>query len=135
MASTAFSAITALISGADLTAGVNYGATLASGETCTITAPSGSVLDLSRLLIRMRTSAGSAYTNVSIGVGSTYSSITLGAYSVTVPSAGATIYVGGKDFESARFVTTSAQSVIITVATGASVVNYEAIMLPGGFTA
>lgn len=135
MASTAFSAITVLISGADATLGGAYGATTASGETCTITAPAGTTMDLSRLVIRMRTSAGSAYTNVSIGVGSTYSSIGLGAYVVTVPSAGTAIYVGGKDFESARFLTTSAQSVILTVVTGASAINYEAIMLPGGFTA
>jgi hypothetical protein len=135
MASTAFSAITVLISGADLTAGVNYGVTAASEETCTITAPAGKVLDLSRLIIRMRTSAGSVTTSVNIGVGSTYSSIGLGAYRVAVPASGYSIVVGGKDFESARFVTTSAQSLILTVATGASTINYEAYMLPGGFTA
>ena len=135
MASTAFSAITVLISGADLTAGVNYGATAASGETCTITAPAGAVLDLSKLVIRMKTSAGSVATTVDIGVGSTYSAIGLGSYRVTVPASGYTIVVGGKDFESARFVTTSAQSLILTVATGASAINYEAYMLPGGYTA
>jgi len=135
MASTAFSAITALISGADATLGAHYGATTASGDTCTITAPAGTCFDLSKLLLRMRTSTGSAYTNVTIGVGSTYSSIGLGAYTVTVPSAGTAIYVGGKDFESARFLTQSAQSVIITVATGASAINYEAVVLPSGYTA
>lgn len=135
MANTAFSAITALISGADLTAGANYGATAASGETCTITAPAGYSLDLSRLILRMKTSAGSVATTVDIGVGSTYTSIGQGAYRVTVPASGYTIVVGGKDFESARFLTTSAQSLILTVATGASTINYEAYMLPGGITA
>ena len=135
MASTAFSAITVLISGADLTAGVNYGVTAASEETCTITAPAGQVLDLSRLIIRMRTSAGSVTTSVNIGVGSTYSAIGLGSYRVAVPASGYSIVEGGKDFESARFVTTSAQALILTVATGASSINYEAYMLPGGFTA
>lgn len=134
MASTAFSAITALVSGADLTTATNYGATTASDQTCTITAPSGESLDLSRLIVRMRTSAGSAYTNVTIGVGSTYSSVGRGTLSVTVPSAGVACYVGGKDFESARFLTTSAQSLIITVATGASAINYEAVLLPQGST-
>jgi hypothetical protein len=134
MASTAFSAITALVTGADLTTATNYGATTASEQTCTITAPSGESLDFSRLLIRMRTSAGSAYTNVTLGPGSSYSSIGRGKLSVTVPSAGVACYVGGKDFESARFLTISAQSLIITVATGASAINYEAVLLPQGST-
>jgi hypothetical protein len=43
--------------------------------------------------------------------------------------------VGGKDLESARFLTTSAQSLILTVATGASTINYEAYMLPVSYTA
>jgi hypothetical protein len=135
MASTAFSAITALISGADLTAGANYGATAASGETCTITAPAGTSLDLSKLVIRMRTSAGSVATTVDIGVGSTYTGIGVGSYRVTVPASGYAIVVGGKDLESARFLTTSAQSLILTVATGASTINYEAYMLPVSYTA
>jgi hypothetical protein len=133
MASTAFSAITALVGGADLTTATNYGATTTSDQTCTITAPAGETLDLSRLIIRMRTSAGSAYAPCILSIGSTYSSIGRGTMTVTVPSAGVACYVGGKDFESARFLQTSAQSVIIT-AVGASAVNYEAVLLPQGST-
>jgi hypothetical protein len=135
MASTAFSAISVVISGADLTAGVNYGVTAASEETCTITAPAGETLDLSRLVIRMKSSAGSAVTYVNIGVGSSYSAVGQGAYRVAVPASGYTVVVGGKSFESARFLTSSAQSVILTVATGASYINYEAYYLPGASTA
>jgi hypothetical protein len=131
MASVAISAVSVLLSGAS----PDSGTTAASGETITITAPAGQALDLSKLVLRFRTSAGSATTNLSLGAGSTYTSVGLGAYVVTVPSSGGVIYVGGKDFESARFLTTSAQSVIFTQVTGASAINVEAVQLPHGFTA
>jgi hypothetical protein len=133
MASTAFSAITALVSGADTTTNTNYGVTTASDQTCTITAPSGESLDLSRLVIRARTSAGSAYAPCILAVGSSYSSVGRGTMTVTVPSAGVACYIGGKDFESARFLNSSAQSVVIT-AVGASYINWEAVMLPQAST-
>jgi hypothetical protein len=132
MASTAFSAVTALVTGKALAAGIGIGQTTASTETCTITAPGGKELDLSRLVLRLATSAGSATTNVSIGVGSIYSGISLGAFRVVVPTA-TTVYVGGKDFESARFKNATAQSITITVTTGASAINWEAVLLPAAF--
>lgn len=128
MAVVAISAVTALISGAN----TDSGATAASDETITVTAPSGESLDLSRLAIRLRVSAGST-AGISIGVGSTYSSIGQGVYTFTITSS-ETVYIGGKDFESARFLTQSAQSVIITQS-GACAINAEAVLLPGGFTA
>lgn len=137
MANVVVSTVTAIVSGvlATATSNIGAGATAASAETCTIIAEEGEALDLSRLLIRLRTSAGSALTTVSIGAGS-YSDNSLGAYTVTVPSNGSAIYVGGADFESARFSNdlTTSQSVILTVLAGASTVNYEAVMLPGYVT-
>ena len=129
MASTAFSAVTALVTGAELGTGIGKGQTTASGETCTITAPTGRALDLSNLVLRLATSAGSATTTVDISATAIYSGKSLGALRVTVPTA-TTIYVGGKNFESARFKQATAQSVVITVATGASAINWEAALLP-----
>lgn len=128
MASATISAVTALISGANSDPGV----TASSADTITITAPSGEALDLSKLVIRLNVSAGST-AGINIGVGSTYSGIGLGTYSFTITSS-ETVYIGGKEFESARFLTTSAQSVIITQS-GACAINCEAVRLPGGFTA
>ena len=128
MASAAISAVTALINGANADEGV----TASSADTITITAPAGESLDLSKLAIRLRVSAGST-AGVNIGVGSTYSSVGLGVYSFTITSS-ETVYIGGKDFESARFLTTSAQSVIIQQS-GACAINCEAVKLPYGFTA
>jgi hypothetical protein len=133
MANTAFSAITALITGGLLAAGVGKGATAASTETCTITAPTGEALDLSNLVVRLSLSTGSATTTIDIGAGSIYSGVSLGSFRVTVPSA-STVYVGGKNFESARFKNATAQSITLTVASGASAVNYEAALLPSYVT-
>ena len=128
MANAAISAKTALISGT----APDAGATSASDNTITITAPAGTALDLSKLVVRLWVSAGST-AGVSLGVGSTYTSIGLGAYAFTITSS-QTIYLGGKDFESARFLTTSAQSIVFTQS-GACAINVEAVQLPNGFTA
>jgi hypothetical protein len=129
MADIPVSAKTVLIAGTVPDAGQ----TIASGDTITITAPAGEALDFSNLVLRLRSSAGSVTTYFNIGVSSGYSSLSQGAYRVAVPSA-STVYIGGKDFESARFKTVSAQSLILTQATGASVIFVEAVKLPSGFT-
>lgn len=132
MANIAISAKTALISGV----APDSGTTAATGDTCTITAPSGEALDLSRLAIRAYVATAGA--TLTIGLGdSDYSGYPLGTYAVNVATAG-TAYIGGKDFESARFLT-SAESVVITCtspyAGSVPSVYFEAIQLPGGFTA
>ena len=111
MASTAISAITLLITGSTS----DSGAVSASGDTCTITGPTGGQLDLSSLCIRVANEAtgGGAIVTIESG-GSTYSGIGVGDYNVTVGTA-ATIYIGGKGLESARFLDASAQSLILTV--------------------
>jgi len=128
MASVAISAQTVLISGA---AGV-VATTSTSADTITITKGASDSLDLSRLVIRLWSSAGSSV-GINIGVSSTYSSKGIGVYSFTFAGSGAT-YIGGKDFDSARFLTESAQSVIITQSGNCSL-NAEAVLLPYGFTA
>ena len=132
MANQAISAKTVLISGMS----PDSGTTAASGDTCTITAPSNTTLDLSRLVIRAYVATAGA--TLTIGVGdSDFSGYTLGSYAVSVATAGTAI-IGGKEFESARF-KTSAESVVITCTslyTGSvPSVYFEAYQLPGGFTA
>ena len=139
MASTAFSAITALITGAPTS--INFG--LASDDTCLITAPAGETLDFSRLIVRVSNnisdigSAGSGVRAI-FSPGTTFSSIALGSYTVNVASNG-TAVIGGKDFESARFLNASGNCALVTIMSSSSATTamctIEAYMLPGGFTA
>jgi hypothetical protein len=114
MASTSISAITVLISGVDADSGT---VGTASGDTCTITGPTGGQLDLSTLMIRVKNEAtgGGALVVIKAG-GSTYSGIGTGDYEVTVPTAG-NVYIGGKGLNSARFLDASDQSLILTFKT------------------
>lgn len=134
MASTSLSAVACLISGT----AVDSGAVAASGDTATITGPSGGPLLFDRLVVRIANGTGGSGCIATLGVGdSDYSGYNLGTYAVTVGSA-ASVVVGGKDFESARFLT-SAESLVITFTggDGGTVVStVEAYQLPqGSFTA
>jgi len=133
MASTAFSAMTATFSSTGTTK--TSGTVTASGNTCTISGPNGDALDLSSMVIRIANEAtgGGALATFESG-GSTYSGINVGDFAVTIGTA-ATVYVGGKGLESARFLDASDQTLIITFtstsgsgATCACVV--EAIQMP-----
>ncbi len=109
MASTNISAITTLITGATS----DSGAVTSSGDTCTITGPTGDALDLSSLVIRIANEATGSGAIVTIEASSTYSAYGVGDYNVTVGTA-ATVYVGGKGLESARFLQTSSQALLLT---------------------
>lgn len=132
MANVAISAKTVLIAGVS----PDSGTTAASGETATITGPGGGPVIFDRLVIRAYVATAGA--TLTIGTGdSDYSGYGLGSYAVTVATAG-TAYIGGKDFESARFLT-SAESVVITCtsryAGSVPSVLFEAVHLPSGVTA
>jgi hypothetical protein len=139
MATTSFSAISAVISGGATS--INFG--LASDDTCIISAPGSDTLDLSRLIIRVSNnisaigSAGSGV-RVYITAGSSYSSVGLGTYRVDVASNG-TAVIGGKEFEAARFLSASAQSIVLRIGSSSSATTamctVEAYQLPTGFTA
>lgn len=139
MASTTFSAITALISGASVTAE----AAAASGDTCVIVGPGGGHIDFSKLILRVGASVTGTVDSVICRIeagGSTFSSISLGDYNVTVGATADTVIIGGKDFESARFYNLSASSLILTFvsSTGTALscaAAIEAYTLPSGFTA
>jgi hypothetical protein len=115
MASTSISAITVLLSGV---ATGGSGIVTASGNTCTITGPTGGQLDLNTLMIRVTNAAtgSGAYITVNAGT-STYSSIGQGDYTVASCGTASTVWIGGKGLESARFVNASADSLILTFKT------------------
>ena len=133
MASTSISVVTSLITGAT----PDSGTIAASGDTCTITAPTGGALDFNTLVLRIDNTAGTHGTVATISVSSSYSSLDAGTAAVTVGS-GATVYVGGKEFESARFKQVSAQSIVLTFGTGGAsgtcTSSIEAIQAPYSVT-
>ena len=127
MAATELSAVATLISGT----AVDAGFVSASDDTATITGPSGGPLLFDRLVVRLSNDATGGGCTATLGVGdSDYSGFNLGTYAVTVGTA-ATVVIGGKDFESARFLT-SAESLVITFAGTTTSTNIEAYQIPGG---
>lgn len=134
MAVTSISAITSLISG---TAAVSSIAGVTTGDTVILGGPSGGPLDFNTLVIRVANEATGGGCIVSLEVGTDYSAIGQGAYEVTVTTAG-TVYIGGTDFESARFKNTSAQALIMTFQSTAlgsvttAACRVEAIQAPYG---
>jgi hypothetical protein len=137
MASITISARTVLVTGTAITD--NAFAT-AAGDICTITGPTGGAIDLSSMVIRIKNEATSAGAMATIRAGtSTYSAIGLGSYTVTVPTA-LGLYIGGKGFESARFLNASAQSLIIEVnrtdgSAGTCTCTIDAVQGPFRYTA
>lgn len=115
MASTAISAVTVLISGNATGAG---GIVTASGNTCTITGPTGGQLDLNTLMIRIKNDATGSGAIINIEAGaSTYSGIGVGDYGSISCGTASTVWIGGKGLESARFLDASDQSLILTFTT------------------
>ena len=127
MASTSLSAVAVLISGT----AVDAGFVTASGDTATITGPGGGPLLFDRLVVTLSNEATGGGVTATLGVGdSDYTGYSLGTYAVTVGTA-ASVVIGGKDFESARFLT-SAESLVITFTGATTSTNIEAYQLPGG---
>jgi len=111
MAATAISAITLLVTG-NATGG--SGVVTASGNTCTITGPTGGQLDLNSLVIRVTNEATGSGAIITVKAGgSTYSGIGTGDLTVASCGTGSTVWIGGKGLESARFLDASDQSVIL----------------------
>ena len=110
--------------------------------TITIAATAGSSLDLSKLVIRIDNACTVTGATVlcTIEAGSIYSDISLGDYTFTLGGTTATVYVGGTDFESARFLNATAQSVVLTFSFATTALTdlttlTEVVRLPGGYTA
>jgi hypothetical protein len=99
MASTAISVVTALISGA---AAGSHATTFSTAETITIYGPGVGDIDFSTLFISIKNSSAATAILASLDASDKFSDTSLGDYSFTVAS-GATVFIGGKDFESSRF--------------------------------
>lgn len=132
MAATILTVSTATLSGTRLSTSSNLKAVTTAG-TVTI-----AIDDFSKTIIRVSSTSTTASVALSIGVGTEYSSLGIGAKTVTLATANASIggltasttLIGGTDFESTRF-KTSGGTVIITVpALPANTLYIEAIDLP-----
>ena len=128
MANKTLSAQTNLISGVEaITSSVTC-----SGATITITGPSGGPLDFNTLSLRVANTGVSAY--ATMAVSTSFSSYKQGTYAVTIAGS-ANTYIGGEDFESARFKTVTANSLIIAITgtdgtTGSTLCAFEATQAP-----
>lgn len=127
MASTEISAITTLISGK--AAVTVTSTTFSTGETITISGPGGKPLDFSTLAVRIANSSSGTAIVGSITAQSKYSGASLGDYAFTVASSG-TVYIGGKEFESARFKNLTAGTLVITIGAATAGAKIEAVQAP-----
>lgn len=101
---------------------------MASSDTCVISATTAqSSLDFATLFLRATNVSTTASVSLSIGVGTEFSDIGIGAATVTVGTA-ETVIIGGQLFESARF-QTSAGTLILTAA-GTGPTSLEAYQKP-----
>ena len=132
MASTAISAVTTLITGqAPPTA---HATTFASGDTITVYGPSGGDLDFNTLSLRVVNSS-SATAAISLTASESFTDYTLGDASITVGTS-ATVYIGGEDFDSARFKHVASSGTVYAVITAGATVGLkvEAVQAPYSHT-
>ena len=100
MANGTLKATTVVLSGV---AGTAASTTIASSETMTISATTAqAALNLRSLMVYVANASSTASVTLSLGAGDNFSEIGQGAYSITVGTA-ATVMIGGRGFESARF--------------------------------
>ena len=126
MASTTFTVLTPVITGTTITAKTG----VASSETITISPSSAqSTLDAAgSLFVRCQNVNSTESLTLSIGVGTEFSAIGIGASaSISVATEGSVI-IGGQLFETARF-QTSTGTIVIT-ATGTGPTSWEAFQAP-----
>jgi len=125
MASTTFTVITPVITGTTITQKTD----VASSETITISPASAqSTLDApGSLFVRCTNVSTTESISLSIGVGTEFSDLGIGAATVTVATA-ASVVIGGQGFETARF-QTSADTIVITQ-TGTGPSSWEAYQAP-----
>lgn len=102
--------------------------TIASSESMTISATTAqSNLNLAKLIVRVENQNTTEAITLSLGVGTEYSAKGIGAKSISIATA-TTVVIGGQDFESARFLTSSNTVVFTQTGTGPS--SWTAFQLP-----
>jgi hypothetical protein len=124
MASVTVRVLSTAITGAEITAKTS----VASSETATITPSSGQgTLDFNTLAVRVENTSTTAGVTLSIGVGTEFSGLGIGAASVSIATA-KTVIIGGKLFEGARFLTSS--GTVVFTQTGTGPTSWEAYQRP-----
>lgn len=92
--------------------------TIASSETMTISATTAQgALDFRSLVVQCENQNTTSSVVVSLGVGTEYSGIGLGAQSITIATA-TTVLIGGHGFEGTRFLTSGNTIVFTQTGTG-----------------
>jgi len=125
MANGTLKVTTASLGGAAITAASG---TIASSETMTISATTAqSALDFSTLVIRVANANSTASVTLSLGAGDGWSGVGQGAKSITVGT-GASVVIGGHEFESARFL--KADGSIVFTQAGVGPTSWEAYQMP-----
>ena len=124
MASTTLSVLTPTLSGATITAK----SAVASSQTLTIAPTTAqSALDFSTLHVRCENQSTTAAITLSLGVGTEFSAIGVGAKSISIGTA-TTVILGGQDFEGTRFQTSG--GTIVFTQTGTGPTSWEAYQAP-----
>ena len=124
MASTTFTVISPAITGTTITAKTS----VASSETMTISPSTAlSTLDSQGLYIRATNTNTTESVTLSIGVGTQFSARGIGAATVTIAT-NASVLIGGKLFDTARFQTSGGTIVITQTGTGPT--SWEAYQAP-----
>jgi len=124
MASTTLSVLTGTISGATVAAK----AAVASSETLTVNHTTAqSALDFKSLMVRCDNVSTTAGVTISLGVGTEFSDLGIGAKSISIATE-TTVLIGGQTFEGSRFLT-SAGTIIFTQ-TGTGPTSWEAFQAP-----
>ena len=102
--------------------------TVASSDTMVISATTAqSALDMSSLVLRVENTNTTASVSLSLAASGVYSARGIGAATVTIAT-GATVVIGGQNFESARFL--AAGGTLTFTQTGAGPTAWTAFQAP-----
>ena len=124
MASTTLTVVSTAITGGAIPAKTS----VASSETLTVSPSTAQgALDFNTLAVRCENTNSTTAITMSLGVGTEFSAIEVGAASISVWTA-KTVVIGGKTFEGARFLTSG--GTIVFTQTGTGPTSWEAYQRP-----
>jgi hypothetical protein len=114
MASTTITVLTNAITGAVITAKT----AVASSQTATVTPTTAqSSLDFKSLVVRVENTSTTAGVTLSLGAGTEFSDLGIGAKSISIATA-TTVVIGGQTFEGSRFLTSGGTVIFTQAGTG-----------------
>jgi len=124
MASTTLTVVSTAITGGAITAKTG----VASSQTLTVSPSTAQgALDFNTLAVRCENTNTTTAVTLSLGVGTEFSAIEVGAASISIGTA-STVIIGGKTFEGARFLDSSGN--IVFTQTGTGPTSWEAYQRP-----